>query len=110
MPKRIDLKPAPMLTADQIRAIAHASTSEELYVASFVALSDKEAEAAFNEGEMPERNLGNSGLELLSYTPDDGWLYFNYPWNTEGEGVWLAPDGGWHYQPGESGYYPWKED
>lgn len=38
----------------------------------------------------------------------DGWLLLGIA--SEDGGVWLAPDGGWHYGPGEAGYYPWRDE
>ena len=64
------------------------------------------------EGEIPiadvAKRLAQSGV-LISAFDEDGWILAEYPANTEGTGVWIAPDGGIHFGPGESGYYPWKE-
>jgi hypothetical protein len=93
------------ISPEQAKALAHAATSPELICAGFASLAEVIAD---QDG----HDVLNRTLVLDTYiVNDDGScdLGVNYVWNEEGGGVWLAPDGGWHYQPNEKGYYPWRE-
>lgn len=87
--------PPMAVTAEQLQAMQHALTDET--ITGLIRAEDVSLE-----------NPGAMGLVIEAYD-SHGWLLVGYPWNTDGMPVWLATDGGWHFQPGETGYYPWRK-
>jgi len=100
--RRHDLEPSITVTKEQIQAMLHAVTGDELVAVSMMALTEQEFHAQTAHPDRPNGNL------VIDSHMTDGWLLVGYDWNTEGCPAWLAPDGGWHYQPNETGHYPWK--
>lgn len=98
------------ITPDQIRALRHALSDPNCCAMSFGGLGEriaKETEAGIAEGE-----FSHGPLIIEAAIPSEKALLIDYKWNAdaEGHGAWLEADGGWHYQPGERGSYPWKEN
>lgn len=91
-----------VLTPDQIKALAHATDSDESIAASMMAAEDMELPKPGSMGFTIEAFITSDG-------EDPGGVLVGYPWNKDGMPTWLNSDGGWHFQPGEKGYYPWRD-